>query len=111
MLDEVSEAAGTTSGSMEFEVEGDDTDAFFPVVVDFVSQKGLCGVEVRSVLLSCPVFSRFGANLERFTRLSRRSSPFPTRPTRRPSSTLLTRWSTLRCMRWTRAQSKRRRCA
>lgn len=47
MLDEVSEAAGTTSGSMEFEVEGDDTDAFFPVVVDFVSQKGLCGVEVR----------------------------------------------------------------
>lgn len=48
VLDEVSEAAGTTNGSLEFEVDGDDTDAFFPVVVDFISQKGLCGVEVRS---------------------------------------------------------------
>lgn len=46
ILDEVSEGAGTTSGSLEFEVQGDDTDAFFPVVVDFVSQQGLCGVQV-----------------------------------------------------------------
>ena len=43
----MSEAAGTTTGSMEFEVDGDDVGAFFPVAVDFVSQKGLCGVEVR----------------------------------------------------------------
>ncbi|KAK4048515.1 coatomer subunit delta [Microbotryomycetes sp. JL201] len=49
VLDEVSEQAGSTSGSMEFEVEGDDVDAFFPVVVDFVSQKGVCGVQVLSV--------------------------------------------------------------
>ncbi|KAK4053585.1 coatomer subunit delta [Microbotryomycetes sp. JL221] len=49
VLDEVSDNAGTTSGSLEFEVEGDDVDAFFPVVVDFVSQKGVCGVEVLSV--------------------------------------------------------------
>ncbi|GAA5874827.1 hypothetical protein JCM8547_005252 [Rhodosporidiobolus lusitaniae] len=48
-IDEVSEAAGTTSGSLEFEVEGDDTDALFPVAVDFVSQKGMCGVEVIGV--------------------------------------------------------------
>lgn len=34
------------NGSLEFLVEGDDTDGFFPVVVDFVSQRGLCGVEV-----------------------------------------------------------------
>ncbi|KAM0786016.1 hypothetical protein ACM66B_006832 [Microbotryomycetes sp. NB124-2] len=49
VLEEVSDAAGTTSGSMEFEVEGDDVDAFFPVVVDFISQKGVCGVEVLGV--------------------------------------------------------------
>lgn len=45
-IEEVSEAAGTTSGSMEFECDGDDADACFPVGVDFVSQKGICGVEV-----------------------------------------------------------------
>ena len=45
-IDEVSEAAGTTSGSLEFECEGDDADALFPVAVDFVSQRGMCGVEV-----------------------------------------------------------------
>ncbi|SCV73001.1 BQ2448_6926 [Microbotryum intermedium] len=49
VLDEVSVAAGTTNGSLEFEVDGDDIDAFFPVVVDFVSQKGLSGVEILSV--------------------------------------------------------------
>ncbi|SCZ94410.1 BZ3500_MvSof-1268-A1-R1_Chr12-2g03881 [Microbotryum saponariae] len=49
VIDEVSVAAGTTSGSLEFEVDGDDVDAFFPVVVDFVSQKGLSGVEILSV--------------------------------------------------------------
>lgn len=45
-IDEVSERAGTASGSMEFECAGDDADACFPVAVDFVSQKGLCGVDV-----------------------------------------------------------------
>lgn len=45
-IDEVSEAAGTGSGSLEFECEGDDTDALFPVSVNFVSQRGMCGVEV-----------------------------------------------------------------
>ncbi|GAA5824735.1 hypothetical protein JCM5353_004424 [Sporobolomyces roseus] len=49
-IDEVSEAAGTTSGSMEFECDGDDADACFPVGVDFVSQKGICGVEILSVV-------------------------------------------------------------
>lgn len=48
-IDEVSEAAGTTSGSLEFECEGDDADALFPVAVDFVSQRGMCGVEVIGV--------------------------------------------------------------
>ncbi|GAA5862770.1 hypothetical protein JCM3774_001916 [Rhodotorula dairenensis] len=48
-IDEVSEAAGTTSGSLEFECEGDDADALFPVAVDFVSQRGMCGVEVLGV--------------------------------------------------------------
>ena len=55
VIDEVSEAAGTTSGALEFEVEGDDTDAFFPVVVDFVSQKGVCGVEVSVLLLGTSI--------------------------------------------------------
>lgn len=45
-IDEVSEAAGTTTGSMEFEVDGDDTDVFFPVGVAFVSQQTLCGLQV-----------------------------------------------------------------
>lgn len=57
VLEEVSEQAGTASGSLEFEVEGEDTDAFFPVVVDFVAQKGLCGVEV-SFLFNCREDSR-----------------------------------------------------
>lgn len=46
-IDEVSEAAGTASGSLEFEAQGDDADACFPVKIDFVSQKSMCGVEVR----------------------------------------------------------------
>ncbi|GAA5930908.1 coatomer subunit delta [Sporobolomyces koalae] len=49
-IDEVSEAAGTSSGSMEFECAGDDADACFPVSIDFVSQRGICGVDVLSVL-------------------------------------------------------------
>ncbi|GAA6017853.1 hypothetical protein JCM8202_006174 [Rhodotorula sphaerocarpa] len=49
-IDEVSEAAGTGSGSLEFECEGDDTDALFPVSVNFVSQRGMCGVEVIGVV-------------------------------------------------------------
>ena len=64
-IEEVSEAAGTTSGSMEFECDGDDADACFPVGVDFVSQKGICGVEVSlsrsnpgsTLADSSPVFS------------------------------------------------------
>ncbi|KAI5481110.1 hypothetical protein MNV49_005545 [Pseudohyphozyma bogoriensis] len=48
-IDEVSEAAGTTTGSLEFEVPGDDVDAFFPVAVNFVSQRTMCGVEVLSI--------------------------------------------------------------
>ncbi|KAL7338099.1 hypothetical protein BJY59DRAFT_702415 [Rhodotorula toruloides] len=51
-IDEVSEAAGTGSGSLEFEFDAEDADACFPVEVDFVSQKGICGVEVRCRLLS-----------------------------------------------------------
>ncbi|BGP19995.1 coatomer subunit delta [Rhodosporidiobolus nylandii] len=48
-IEEVSEAAGTRSGSLEFEAEGDDADALFPVAIDFVSQNGMCGVEVLGV--------------------------------------------------------------
>ncbi|GAA5905589.1 hypothetical protein JCM8208_005779 [Rhodotorula glutinis] len=48
-IDEVSEAAGTASGSLEFEAQGDDADACFPVAIDFVSQKSMCGVEVLGV--------------------------------------------------------------
>ncbi|GAA6019525.1 hypothetical protein JCM10207_003732 [Rhodosporidiobolus poonsookiae] len=48
-IDEVSEAAGSGSGSLEFEVEGDDTDALFPVAIDFVSQQSMCGVEVLGI--------------------------------------------------------------
>ncbi|KAM0755072.1 hypothetical protein T439DRAFT_309935 [Meredithblackwellia eburnea MCA 4105] len=49
-IDVVSEDAETSTGSMEFEVDGDDAGAFFPVQVEFVSQKTLCGVEVLSVV-------------------------------------------------------------
>ncbi len=53
VIEEVSEAAGTSSGSLEFEVQGDDADELFPVGIEFVSQKGMCGVEVRSLCSSC----------------------------------------------------------
>ncbi len=48
-LGEVSEAAGSTSGSLEFECEGEDVGAFFPVQIEFVSQKSMIGVEVLGV--------------------------------------------------------------
>ncbi|KAG8716760.1 hypothetical protein FRC08_008850 [Ceratobasidium sp. 394] len=38
-----------TTGSLEFSVGGDDAEAFFPVKVDFKSEKSLIGVEVESV--------------------------------------------------------------
>lgn len=37
---------GTNTGTMEFEMEAEDVGMFFPVAVEFVSQKGICGVEV-----------------------------------------------------------------
>ena len=37
------------NGVLEFNVPGDDVNAFFPVAVDFASQSGLCGVKVESV--------------------------------------------------------------
>ncbi|KAK4700675.1 coatomer subunit delta, partial [Phenoliferia sp. Uapishka_3] len=49
-IDVVSEEEGTATGSMEFEVDGDDAAAFFPVQVEFVSQTTLCGVKVLSVV-------------------------------------------------------------
>lgn len=55
-LAEVSAAAGSTSGSLEFECEGEDVGAFFPVQIEFVSQKGMLGVEVSWAV----VFSREG---------------------------------------------------
>ena len=48
-LGEVSEAAGAASGSLEFECEGEDVGAFFPVQIQFVSQKSMVGVEVLGV--------------------------------------------------------------
>ena len=38
------------SGSLEFNVPGDDSSAFFPIAVDFASQSTLCGLEVTSVV-------------------------------------------------------------
>lgn len=35
------------SGTLEFTVEGEDMEDFFPVKVDFISQVGICGVQVR----------------------------------------------------------------
>lgn len=40
----------TKNGVLEFNVPGDDADAFFPVAVDFVAQTGLCGVRVSGVV-------------------------------------------------------------
>ena len=37
------------NGVLEFSVPGDDVGAFFPVTVDFVAQRGLCGVQVSKV--------------------------------------------------------------
>lgn len=54
-IDVVSDDAGTTTGSMEFEVECDDAGAFFPVNVEFVSQTTLCGVKVRFPSSSAPL--------------------------------------------------------
>lgn len=41
--------SGNSSGSLEFEVPGSDTDAFFPVHVRFQSQSLLCPIEIDSV--------------------------------------------------------------
>ena len=46
LIDSVEFDDDTKSGAMEFNVAGDDVAAFFPIAVDFVSQRGLCGVEV-----------------------------------------------------------------
>lgn len=46
-IDEVSEESGVTTGTLEFEVNGDDVEGFFPVGVEFVSENTMCGVEVR----------------------------------------------------------------
>ncbi|KAJ1302410.1 hypothetical protein OPQ81_002728 [Rhizoctonia solani] len=46
--DSVSSQSETT-GSLEFSVGGDDAEAFFPVKVDFKSEKSLIGVEVTDV--------------------------------------------------------------
>ncbi|KAH8918372.1 hypothetical protein BT69DRAFT_1353967 [Atractiella rhizophila] len=43
------EGEGTNSGSLEFTCPGDDVAYFFPVAVDFVSQQGICGVEIVEV--------------------------------------------------------------
>ncbi|GAA5827652.1 hypothetical protein JCM11251_001771 [Rhodosporidiobolus azoricus] len=48
-IEEISEQAGTENGSLEFEAEGEDADALFPVGIDFVSQSGMCGVQVQGV--------------------------------------------------------------
>ena len=37
------------NGVLEFNVPGDDTGAIFPVAVDFVAQRGLCGITVNAV--------------------------------------------------------------
>lgn len=59
VIEEVSEQAGTSNGSLEFEVQGDDADELFPVGIEFVSQKGMCGVEVRLLPSSSfPSFER-----------------------------------------------------
>lgn len=38
------------SGSLEFNVAGDDSSAFFPIAVDFASQSTLCGIDITSVV-------------------------------------------------------------
>ena len=51
-IDSISSVSGdddTKSGSLEFTVQGDDTAAFFPIAVDFVSQDAMCGVKVIGV--------------------------------------------------------------
>ncbi|GAA6046771.1 hypothetical protein JCM3770_005635 [Rhodotorula araucariae] len=63
-IDEVSEQAGTASGSLEFEAQGDDADACFPVAIDFVSQKSMCGVEVLSVSASATESSTVDFSLD-----------------------------------------------
>ena len=44
--------ANSASGSMEFQISGNDTDAFFPVQVGFRSEKLLCPIQVVSVTSS-----------------------------------------------------------
>ncbi|GAA98828.1 uncharacterized protein L969DRAFT_88867 [Mixia osmundae IAM 14324] len=38
-----------SSGAFEFSLPSDDADSLFPIDVDFIAEKGLCGVEVLSV--------------------------------------------------------------
>lgn len=50
LIPELSQAnEDTKSGTLEFNVTGDDIGAFFPVAVDFAAQPGICGVKVDSV--------------------------------------------------------------
>lgn len=87
VIEEVSEAAGTGSGSLEFEVEGEDADLLFPVGVEFVSQKGMCGVEVRFLPSFMPFL--YKAHFSPYDR----SSVWPTQQETPPSSTPSTRSS------------------
>ena len=45
----VDEVEPGSSGSLEFNVPGDDPAAFFPIAVDFASQSTMCGVQVTGV--------------------------------------------------------------
>lgn len=45
--------SSNASGSLEFNCEGEDTEAFFPVTVQFESERLICDVDVSSCFLCC----------------------------------------------------------
>lgn len=51
-IDEISDAAGVTTGQLEIRVNAgaSDADVFFPVAVDFVTPSTLCDIQVASVV-------------------------------------------------------------
>lgn len=44
--------ASNKQGSLEFNIAGDDVNAFFPVGVSFVSEKTFCDIDVSDPILS-----------------------------------------------------------
>jgi hypothetical protein len=49
-IDSIAADAESKSGTLEFTVESDDANAFFPIAVEFAARESMVGLAVQSVL-------------------------------------------------------------